>query len=201
MSAREVEQHHRSENLRNRATYPQPPWRMHVFVCVSEREVEDHNRSEMQPPWEPSGGHTEGIVCCLMEMVMLVMMFRTEMMQMMKQHSRIVFEIVSSQILLLPATHSSSICIPDFLESAIQVSCTCARQLQLKPFLLGSNRCRPTRDYHNCAPPWLHLLHGATPKDDTWQLLPSENARVAAWVQEQQLNPFLLDPRRNQCQE
>ena len=25
-----------------------------MFVCVSEREVEDHNRSEMQPPWEPN---------------------------------------------------------------------------------------------------------------------------------------------------
>ena len=112
-----------------------------------------------------------------MEMVMLVM----------------IGLIVSSQLLLLLATPSSSICIPDFLESAIHVSCTYARQLQLKPFLLGSNHCRPTRDCHNCAPPWLHLLHGATPKDDTWQLLPSENARVAAWVQEQQLNPFLLD--------
>ena len=61
---------------------------------VSEREVEDHNRSEMQPPWEPSGGQTERILCYLMKMVMLVMMFRTEMMQMMKQHIRIVFEIV-----------------------------------------------------------------------------------------------------------
>ena len=159
-----------------------------------------------------------------MEMAMIVMMFRTKMMLMMKQHIRVVIEkepvvhlhhhrrdrrrhtvmigtIVSSQLLLLLATPSSSICIPDFLESAIQVSCTYARQLQLKPFLLGSNHCRPTRDCHNCAPPWLHLLHGATPKDDTWQLLPSENARVAAWVQEQQLNPFLLDPRRNRCQE
>ena len=25
---------------------------------VSEREEEDHNRSEMQPPWEPSGVQT-----------------------------------------------------------------------------------------------------------------------------------------------
>ena len=123
-----------------------------------------------------------------MEMVMLVMMFRTKMMQMTMQHFRVVIEkepvvhlhhhrryrrrhtvmigtIVSSQILLLLATPSSSICMPDFLESAIQVSCTYARQLQLNPFLLGTNRCKPTRDCHNCAPPWLHLLHGATPKD------------------------------------
>ena len=118
-----------------------------------------------------------------------------------RRHTVMIGTIVSSQILLLLATPSSSICIPDFLESGIHVSCTYARQLQLKPFLLGSNHCRPTRDCHNCAPPWLHLLHGATPKDDTWQLLSSENARVAAWVQEQQLNPFLLDPRRNRCQE
>ena len=127
-----------------------------------------------------------------------------------RRHTFITRTIVSSQLRLLLATPSSSICMPDFLESAIQVSCTYARQLQLKPFLLGSNRCRPTRDCHNCAPPWLHLLHGATPKDDArlytiapqmWQLLSSENARVASWVREQLLNPFLLDPRRNRCQE
>ena len=82
-----------------------------------------------------------------------------------RRHTVMIGSIVSSQLLLLLATPSSSICIPDFLESAIQVSCTYARQLQLKPFL------------------------------------PSENARVAAWVQEQQLNPSLLDPRRNRCQE
>ena len=74
-----------------------------------------------------------------------------------RRHTVMIGTIVSSQILLLLATPSSSICIPDFLESAIQVSCTYARQLQLKPFVLGSNRCKPTRDYHNCAPPWLHL--------------------------------------------
>ena len=77
-----------------------------------------------------------------------------------RRHTVMIGSIVSSQILLLlatPRTPSSSICIPDFLESAIHVYCTYARQLQLKPFLLGSNRCRPTRDYHNCAPPWLHL--------------------------------------------
>ena len=74
-----------------------------------------------------------------------------------RRHTVMIGSIVSSQLLLLLATPSSSICIPDFLESAIQLSCTYARQLQLKPFLLGVNRCRPTRDYHNCAPPWLHL--------------------------------------------
>ena len=110
---------------------------------MSEREVEDHNRSKMQPPWEPSGGQTEGIVCYLMEMAMLVMMFRTKMMLMMKQHIRVVIEkepvvhlhhhrrdrrhtvmigtIVSSRLLPLLATPSSSICNPDFLESAIHV--------------------------------------------------------------------------------
>ena len=77
VSSREVEEHHRSQM--------HPPWvptggraegnvcrlmEMGTFVMefgdnhrqapntVSEREVEDHNRSEMQPPWEPSGGQT-----------------------------------------------------------------------------------------------------------------------------------------------
>ena len=79
-----------------------------------------------------------------MEMAMLVMMFRTKMMLMMKQHIRVVIEkepvvhlhhhrrdrrrhtvmfgtIVSSRLLPLLATPSSSIFDPGFLEAAIHV--------------------------------------------------------------------------------
>ena len=44
-----------------------------MCVCVSSRDVEEHHRSQMHPPWVPTGGRAEGNVCRLMEMGTVVM--------------------------------------------------------------------------------------------------------------------------------
>ena len=42
---------------------------------MSARKVEEHHRSQMHPPWVPTGGRAEGNVCRLMEMGTFVMEF------------------------------------------------------------------------------------------------------------------------------